>query len=294
MLSSPHSAQQRQFPTTPQRTTSFPRWRAPVEEEGNWWSITFSDLVLILLCFVVLWHMAEKQRQPEAVLSQEPAATQRVATSEEPEVTIQFNAEPDPDPEAPSLQSQKQTESPVAVATASSLGSSSGPYAASTTTEWQELHNELRQYIAEQGLDQTVGVIFTEQGLVISLSDTITFPSGQATLNEAVTPLLSRVAALASERATLDIEIAGHTDDRPIATPEFPSNWELSAARASRVARLLLEQERIDPIRVSTRGYAHFRPLYVNDTEEHRAANRRVEIRFFRRVEPSGGRDYEW
>ena len=75
-------------------------------------------------------------------------------------------------------------------------------------------------------------MISTEQGLVISLSDTITFPSGQATLSEAVTPFLSQVAAIAAERTTLDIEIAGHTDNRPIATPEFPSNWELSTARA--------------------------------------------------------------
>ncbi|MBI3302545.1 MAG: OmpA family protein, partial [Deltaproteobacteria bacterium] len=115
-------------------------------------------------------------------------------------------------------------------------------------------------------------------------NDTITFPSGQATLNPTVTPVLARVAALAAERPELGMEISGHTDDRPIATVEFPSNWELSAARASRVARALLEQAQIDPARISTRGYAHYRPLYPNDSAAHRAANRRVEIRFFRQV----------
>ena len=139
-----------------------------------------------------------------------------------------------------------------------------------------------------------MGVVSSEQGLVISLSDTITFPSGKAALNAAMTPFLSQVATLASERTELNLEIAGHTDDRPISTPEFPSNWELSAARASRVARTVLEQERIDPTRVSTRGYAHYRPLHANDTDAHRAANRRVEIRFFRRVDTSGEQDYEW
>jgi chemotaxis protein MotB len=162
------------------------------------------------------------------------------------------------------------------------------------TPGWRELQSEITRYVHEQGLDRAVGVVSTEQGLVISLSDTITFPSGQATLNTAVAPFLSRIAALAFERTELNIEIAGHTDDRPIATPEFPSNWELSAARASRVARALLEQKEIDPTRISTRGFAHYRPLYANDTNKHRAANRRVEIRFFRRVETVDERSYEW
>jgi chemotaxis protein MotB len=130
-----------------------------------------------------------------------------------------------------------------------------------------------------------VGVISTTQGVMLSLSETVTFPSGRATLSPAVAPLLEQVAALAQEKADLDIEITGHTDDRQIATAEFPSNWELSAARASRVARALLEQQRVDPTRISTRGYASYRPLYPNDTEEHRAANRRVELRFFQRIE---------
>jgi chemotaxis protein MotB len=160
--------------------------------------------------------------------------------------------------------------------------------ASSASSEWQELRNEIDQYIREQQLDNVVGVVSTEHELMLSLSDTITFSSGQTTLSPVVTQLLQRVSALAIKRPDLDIEIAGHTDDRPIATTEFPSNWELSAARASRVARALLQDGRIDPSRISTRGYAHYRAVYANDTEEHRAANRRVEIRFFRRVGTAG------
>jgi chemotaxis protein MotB len=156
------------------------------------------------------------------------------------------------------------------------------------SSEWQELRKDIDQYIREQQLDNVVGVVSTEHELMLSLSDTITFPSGQTTLSPVVTQLMQQVSTLAIKRPDLDIEIAGHTDDRPIATPEFPSNWELSAARASRVARALLQEGRIDPSRVSTRGYAHYRAVYANDTEEHRAANRRVEIRFFRRVRTAG------
>jgi len=294
VLSSHHSTQSRQFMAPPQRPIPLPRWRVPDEGEGSWWSVTFSDLVLVLLCFVVLWHVADKRRQQRLILSQEAAVSRSQEMREAPEATAHLSVEPSVKTIQPQSQSYEQTEALLPDTFASSPDVSSVSQTATPDTEWQELQSEIHRYIAEQGLDRSVGVISTEQGLVISLSDTITFPSGQATLNEAVMPFLSQVAALASERTTLDIEIAGHTDDRPIATPEFPSNWELSAARASRVARLLLEQEHIDPTRVSTRGHAHFRPLYANDTREHRAANRRVEIRFFRRVETLGGYDYEW
>jgi chemotaxis protein MotB len=263
-----------------------------VEEEGNWWSITFSDLVLLLLCFVVLWHIAEKRR------SELPAPSQTIATlspqdSQESSAAT-TRSDSTPDAATAALPPREHIEPPLESTTAPSPPLQSVAQPLSTNASWQELQSEINQYIYEQGLDRAVGVVSTEQGLVISLSDTITFPSGQAKLNSAVTPFLSRVAVLASERTELNIEIAGHTDDRPIATPEFPSNWELSATRASRVARTLLEQERIDPARVSTRGYAHYRPLYTNDTDEHRAANRRVEIRFFRRVETLDNYGYEW
>ncbi len=94
-------------------------------------------------------------------------------------------------------------------------------------------------------------------------------------------PILEYVSQPAETKPQLLIEIAGRTDDRPIAAAAFPSNWELSTARASRVARALFDLSGIDPVRISTRGYAYRRTLYKNDSDEHRAANRRAEIRFF-------------
>lgn len=291
MVSSGHSVQSRQR-LIPQNTASLRRWRTPAEDENNWWSITFSDLVLLLLCFVVLWHLSEKRQLQSIVRSQEATILQQQSMQQPEEETIQFSDTTDMETTA-SL-SYEDTEPPLELAAVTTLPTQSVSQTVSTTTSrWQELQSEITRYVHEQGLDRAVGVVSTEQGLVISLSDTITFPSGQATLNEAVTPLLAQVAALAFERPALNIEIAGHTDDRPISTPEFPSNWELSAARASRVARALLEQKEIDPTRISTRGFAHYRPLYANDTDEHRAANRRVELRLFRRVETTDEQSYE-
>jgi chemotaxis protein MotB len=269
-------------------SASQPR-RVSTEDDIGWWPITFSDLVLLLLCFVVLWHVAEKKRMGKAL----PPPTQPTAPppaplapeirswSFSPEIKPALAEEPLEPLPAPAPHTV--IEEPEQL---SSVPTSSPP-PSTANTNWQALQAQLDDYIRGHGLGHVVGVVSSEQGLVISLSDTITFPSGQTTLSPAVAPLLSQVATLATERPDLDIEIAGHTDDRPISTTEFPSNWELSAARASRVTRALLEQGPLDPTRISTRGYAYYRPVQANDTEEHRAANRRVEIRFFHRVKSS-------
>lgn len=292
MVSSGLPVQPRQRSTMSQETTPLRRWRPPPEDENNWWSITFSDLVLLILCFVILWHMSEKRHLQLLARSQDTTPLHHQNMQEPSAETRLLSDAPAPDTTASYTRDDREPS--LELAAAVPLHSQSASQPLSPTSEWRELQHEITRYVHEQGLERAVGVVSTEQGVVISLSDTITFPSGQATLHAAVTPFLSQVAALAFERTELDIEIAGHTDDRPIATLEFPSNWELSAARASRVARTLLEQKAIDPTRVSTRGFAHYRPLYANDTEEHRAANRRVEIRFFRRVATADERSDEW
>jgi len=109
---------------------------------------------------------------------------------------------------------------------------------------------------------------------------TISFAPGIADLRREVFPVLEEVAAAMESRPELKVEIVGHTDDRPIATREYPTNWELSAARASGVARHLIEKG-IDPGRLSVQGYAAFRPVLPNSDGEGREANRRVEIRYF-------------
>lgn len=271
--------------TLPSTPPASPRWGGPSQagEEGeSWWPLIFSDLVLLLFCFFVIWHVADKRRAGVAAQALRPVPLQ-------PPATVSDSA-----PSLPAAKPRRETVSDpdplqlIAVPEPASVPSK--PVQPLTRTEsashasWADIQAEIRRSVHEQGLDHAVTVAASARELIISLTDTITFPSGQATLNPAATPLLSRVAAIAADYPELFLEISGHTDDRPVATAEFPSNWELSAARASRVARALLEQGGIDPTRISTRGYAHYQPLYANDSEAHRAANRRVEIRFFRSV----------
>ena len=114
---------------------------------------------------------------------------------------------------------------------------------------------------------------------------TIAFALNQAQLGSDMLPLLDQALAIAQARPELRLEIVGHTDDRPIATAAFPSNWELSAARAASAARYLIAHG-VAPARLDVEGYADFRPL-APDRPEAREANRRVEIRFHR---PQAGR----
>lgn len=142
----------------------------------------------------------------------------------------------------------------------------------------------MEQYVKETGLDQGIGIVSTQHELLVSLHDRVPFASGSADLRQEVLPILKKVATFVRRSSDLAVEILGHTDDIPISTRAFPSNWELSAARASRVARYLIEQG-IAPARISTQGYASFRPLMPNTSAENRAVNRRVEIRLYRTVD---------
>ena len=108
---------------------------------------------------------------------------------------------------------------------------------------------------------------------------TIAFALKQAELSADMLPILDQARAIAEARPELRLEIVGHTDDRPIATAAFPSNWELSAARAASAARYLIAHG-VAAARIDIEGYADVRPLAADG--EARDANRRVEIRFHR------------
>jgi len=121
-----------------------------------------------------------------------------------------------------------------------------------------------------------VSVSRSDAGLNLRIQDHLLFASGQADLTAPGTEVLHRLVALL-ERTRGAISVEGHTDDVPIHTRRFPSNWELSSARASAVLRYLQEQG-IAADRLRAIGYADTRPLRPNDTRRDRAANRRVEL----------------
>lgn len=113
--------------------------------------------------------------------------------------------------------------------------------------------------------------------VTLVLEERVSFNSGEDTLSPAVLPILDRVSSLLRDRRDVTAVISGYTDDVPINNNKFRSNWHLSAARAATVAEYLIAKG-VSGRRLSIRGYAQYRPLYPNDSPEHRSRNRRVEI----------------
>jgi chemotaxis protein MotB len=112
---------------------------------------------------------------------------------------------------------------------------------------------------------------------VISLREAGFFASGSATPKPETLATLEQIATSLG-RTPYDLRVEGHTDDIPIHNAEFDSNWELSSARATRIARIFLEMKAMPPGRISAAGYAEFHPVASNDTAEGRAENRRVDL----------------
>ena len=137
--------------------------------------------------------------------------------------------------------------------------------------------DRLRMYFADHGLENHVTTAIDERGLVVSLKDTILFDLGSAEIK-----IETRNALIIIGQALNDLEnhirVEGHTDNLPIRSARFASNWELSAVRATTVVRLMSDSAGVPPEKLSAVGYGEYKPLESNSTPEGRAANRRVDI----------------
>jgi len=117
----------------------------------------------------------------------------------------------------------------------------------------------------------------SKNGVTINLEGSVAFEPGIADINPRVFPALKGIGKLINKIPNA-VRVEGHSDNIPISTPKFPSNWELSIARAVNVTKYLIEHANVSPLRLSAAGYGDSKPLIPNDTAKHRAKNRRVEI----------------
>ena len=138
----------------------------------------------------------------------------------------------------------------------------------------KQLMEEFQKDIAP---DTAVKVLKEQRGVVIRLNDTMLFDPGSAIIKPQAVETLSKIAE-SLEKFQNPVLIEGHTDSMPIRTEKFPSNWELSTARATNIIKYLTEQHKFPPGRLSAVGYGEFMPIAQNDTPQGRAKNRRVDI----------------
>jgi flagellar motor protein MotB len=143
--------------------------------------------------------------------------------------------------------------------------------------EFKKIKKNIMVFLHEKGAEDKVNLQIGPRGLVISLKDTEFFDSGSASVRPDSMPLLDNIAQ-AIDKYSNSIRIEGHTDNVPIKTSQFPSNWELSTARATNIVHYLVKTHGISPDRLSAVGYGEYRPIADNSTEEGRQKNRRVDI----------------
>jgi chemotaxis protein MotB len=144
-----------------------------------------------------------------------------------------------------------------------------------------EVKQSLDKYIQDNHMGGDLQTVLTGEGLMIRIKDTALYPSGSAELlpqSRRMGTAIAKMLVPLKQKVT----ISGHTDNVPINTAEFPSNWDLSSKRALNFMKFLLAQEKLEPERFSAIGYGEYRPLAPNNTGEGQQTNRRVEVLILR------------
>jgi chemotaxis protein MotB len=151
------------------------------------------------------------------------------------------------------------------------------PFFTDSSQTAEVIRDKLERGLSQELERRTVSLREIPEGLVLSLREVGFFESGSATLRASSMDTFDRLGAVLGT-VPGNLRIEGHTDNVPIHTPQFQSNWELSTARASEIIRILLTRENIEPQRLSAAGYAEYHPIADNALEEGRRLNRRVDI----------------
>ena len=141
-----------------------------------------------------------------------------------------------------------------------------------------EVSDEIKDYVSNMSSAMPwIDASISENEVTISLEGSVAFEPGIADISAKAFPALKGIGKLINKIPNA-VRVEGHSDNVPISTSKFPSNWELSIARAVNVTKYLIANANVSPLRLSAAGYGDSRPLHPNDTEKHKAKNRRVEI----------------
>ncbi len=223
------------------------------------WLLTYSDLITLLMIFFVVMYAlsninAQKFKAIAYSLSTSMGGGQQSVVLDHSGATL-----------APGISGSNPEEN---------LGLEEE---LSDLSNLEKLRKELQRYIAEHGLNGKVTVNMEERGVVLSFRDVALFPLGSAELTPEAREMIKKIGQILLEVPN-HVRVEGHTDDLPINTRQFPSNWELSVARSTRVVQELLKELDFAPRRLSASGYGEYRPRVPNDLAGNRQQNRRVDM----------------
>lgn len=227
------------------------------------WLVSYADFITLLFAFFVVLYAssrADQQKQLQVAQSIQSAF----------QVMGLFPAAPpsrDSHAGAPPL-----SPAPLNIVQGEDLSASPA-----VQQDLRRLQNSLGDVLAPQIAQRVVALRLGRDGLVISLREGGFYQSGSAVPEARSLKTLDQITAKVGA-TPYDLRIEGHTDTVPIHTPQFASNWELSTARASELAKILIDRSKLAPARLSAAGYAEYHPVAGNDTAEGRSQNRRVDI----------------
>jgi chemotaxis protein MotB len=242
------------------------------------WLLTYADMITLLLAlFVVLFSISAVNVSKFKTLKEtlEQAFSPHILSGGGSII-----------PNGGSEAAEHKAEAAIAALQAKRAGATS---LHAEQEQFRRLKEKLDAYAREHGFSESIETTITRRGLVIRLlTDHVLFASGSATLKPEAAPLLTEISHLVNLDRSHGISVEGNTDDVPISTSQFPSNWELSVARATGVVRFMIGQG-VAASRLEASGVAGERPIAPNTTEGGRSRNRRVEIALLRGSGSEGG-----
>ncbi|NLI94152.1 MAG: flagellar motor protein MotB [Peptococcaceae bacterium] len=254
------------------------------KEEGHpnheRWLITYSDLItLLMIFFIVMYSMSKVDAAKFRAVAESLSVTLGGGSASKIDLATS--------PSGPSIidsgsnsqvpgQSSKPPVNPQMDKPESTPSEGNGKNDLENLTI-EGVKAKLDQFAFENNIQTKLVSSIEERGLVVSIQDTLLFASGSAEITPAARNILKKISTVLTASSNY-IKVEGHTDNLPIHTGKFPSNWELSVLRATNVVQILTTEGGIDSQRLSATGYGEYRPIADNKTELGRAANRRVDL----------------
>lgn len=239
------------------------------------WLATFADLMSLLMCFfVLLLSFSEmdllKYKQVAGSMNMAFGIQRDIETDTIPKGTSVVKKEFSPGkPEPTVLKIMKQ----ITTDESKAQIDVNTPVSKSV----QKLLDMIEESFSEEINEESIEVILSGESVMIRVREADSFPSGAAEIQPEFVPILDKLEVVLGQ-SNGNVMVAGHTDNVPISTSRYASNWILSAARAASVVHYLSETKSIDPTRMEIRAYADTQPISDNDTANNRARNRRIEI----------------
>jgi chemotaxis protein MotB len=240
------------------------------------WLVSYADFITLLFAFfVVLYASSQVDKRKVGKLAMAiQVAFQEMGVFQDSNTQVPMDLS-DPMPFS-TVQEVENTERTASLAQIASSPEGS-PGTGVENGDLAQLQAELEKSLTSEIKRKEIALRREPDGLVISLREVGFFESGSARIKSASQAVFDRIAGTLRSR-DYRLRIEGHTDDVPIHTAQFPTNWELSTSRATEIVRLLIERDGFAPERLNAAGYAEYRPVAPNFTAEGRGLNRRVDI----------------